>query len=363
MTPPIFKTPVFFIMSLFFITSCSKNENILSETDDDTILESVYYTDSDTRKKGAVAFDSDFILDENRTVVNQVLSQADYNNFITGDGDVKLISKKVYEYFDDDFDFIIILSIEETQPNSLFYGRTRLIQNQVEGLGENTYNNSASYGSEEKLKSIIYMPRTEYIRNGPFLHEIVHAWGNKGFVPSTIRGHWGYASAAGQLGGFDELVNLGSNTYRGRLNGKDGFGTIANSANSVVYGNLELYLMGLIGADELETIQVAVNPVAGNVKGEFTADSIKMYSAENRIAEHGTRVPSVENSQKDFKALTVIVSTEAISQNKINEINLDLENFSRMAAPDTRWGNSKNFWLATQGKASFDFKVFQKNIK
>lgn len=364
----IFKLyPICIISLLVFFTSCSKDENILSETDDDTIVEETDATDNsddtDIPETGAIIFEANFILDENRTVVNQIISQTDYNSFITGDGDVKLVSQKVYEYFDDDFDFIIILSVEETQPDGLFYGRSSLIQNQIQGLGANIYNNSTSFGSEEKLKSIIYMPRTEYIRNGPFLHEIAHTWGNKGFIPTTVGGHWGYASTAGQLGGFDELIDLGNNTYRGRLNDRDGFGGNANGGNSIVYGNLELYLMGLIGSNELETIQVAVNPVNGNSAGEFTADAIEMYSAENRVAEHGARVPSFENSQKEFKALTVIISTEAISQDKITEINLSLENFSKAAAPDATWGTVKNFWQATQGKASFDFEVIQENIK
>ena len=363
MKSPISKKSIFIIISLLFVVSCSKNQDILLETGNDTSADRIYYTDSDTRKKGAVTFEPNFILDENRTLVNQVISQEDYNRFIAGNGNIKLVSQKVYEYFEDDFDFIIILSVEETQPDGLFFGRAKVVQNQIEGLGEDIYNNSTSYGSEEKLKNIIYMPRTEYIRNGPFLHEIAHTWGNKNFMPTTIRGHWGYASTGGQLGGFDELVDLGSNTYRGRLNNKDGFGANVNSGNSIIYGNLELYLMGLISADKLETIQVAINPVNGNEIGEFTADSIEMYSAESLIAEHGTRVPSVENSQKKFKALTVIISTKTISQNKINEINSDLENFSRLANPDARWGTSKNFWLATQGKASFDFKIFPKNIK
>ena len=359
----IYKTLPTLIMSLLlFVFSCTIVDTG-SETDDEIVLEEDDMTDSDYSETGAVTFETNFVLDENRTVVNQVISQADYNSFITGTGDVKLVSQKVYEYFEDDFDFIIILSVEETQPIDLFYGRSTLIQNQVQGIGSSIFNKSTSFGSEEKLKNIIYMPRTEYIRNGPFLHEIAHTWGNKGFIPTARSGHWGYSSVGGQLGGFDELIDLGSNKYRGRLNGKDGFGTFANGGNTIVYGNLELYLMGLIDADELETIQVAVNPKFVRSPGEFTANNIQRYSSANRIVEHGARVPSVENSQKEFKALTVIISTEAISQDKITQINMDLENFSKKENPDATWGFLKNFWLATLGKASFDFKVFQESIK
>lgn len=312
---------------------------------------------------GMIAFEDGFLLDAERRLASFILSEAAYNAFITGDGDLKLVSEKAYQYLKDDFDFLIILSVEATQPPDLFYGRSTGVQNMVEGLGGGTYNNSSAYGSAERLKSIIYMPRSEYIKSGPFLHEIAHTWGNKGFIPSTVGGHWGYASTAGQLGGFDELEVLGGNSYRGKMNGSNGFGSFANGGNSVPYGNLELYLMGLISADELESIQVAVNPEFVSSSGEFTADEITTYTAANLIAENGERIPSHINSQKAFKALTVIISTEALTEEKINDINTDLENFSRTSAPDGNWGSSNNFWLATQGRASFDFTVNQENIK
>ncbi|GAB5473529.1 MAG: hypothetical protein Mars2KO_16280 [Maribacter sp.] len=311
---------------------------------------------------GEIGFEAGFVLHEDRRLVNLVLSSSDYDAFIEGEGDLKLVSNKVYEHMNDDFDFLIILSVEATQPADLFYGRSTSVQNKVQGLGNSTYNGAAAYGATDRLKSIIYMPRSEYVKSGPFLHEIAHTWGNKGFIPTTVGGHWGYASTAGQLGGFDALQDLGSNTYRGQMNGTNGFGSFANGGNSVPYGNLELYLMGLIPFNELESVQVAVNPQPGSSAGEFTAEAIDTYTPEALIMEHGARIPSYENSQKAFNALAVIISKEMLSDERIDTINTDLENFSRPAAPDN-WGSSNNFWMATQGKASFDFTVRQESIK
>lgn len=86
-----------------------------------------------------------------------------------------MVSEKVYEYMHDEFDFIIILSVEAAQPEDLFYGRSSQVSNKIQGLGRTTCDYTAAYGSDGRLKSIIYMPRVEYIRNGPFLHEIVHS--------------------------------------------------------------------------------------------------------------------------------------------------------------------------------------------
>ncbi len=319
--------------------------------------------EAETPTNGSITFEADFVLNEDRSFAGYVIPQAAYNKFITGEGDLKMVSKKIYEYIHDEFDFIIILSVEDTQPEDLFYGRSTQVSNKIEGLGGATYDNTAAYGSDGKLKSIIYMPRVEYVLNGPFLHEIAHSWGNKNFLPTTVGGHWGYAGVAGQLGGFDELVDLGGNSYKGRLNEKDGFGTFANGGNSIPYGNLELYLMGLISSDDLESVQVAVNPVVGTSSGVFTADAIQDHTPQAMIAENGARVPSHQDSQKTFRALTVILSTEKLEQEKMETIHSNLENFSRPSAPDASWGKINNFWMATQGKASFQFEVLQEHIK
>ncbi len=363
------------LFSLFVLIGCSTDateEAVVpdSEMNDDPTKEDDKGDELDGGQEepdipdtGAVTFENGFVLNESRSLTNLVLSDEEYTKFITGEGDLKMVSQKAYEHMNDDFDFIIILSVEEIQPNDLFYGRATPVQNTVQGLGSTIYDLSGNYGSDGRLKAIIYMPRVEYIRNGPFLHEIAHSWGNKGFIPSTVGGHWGYASTAGQLGGFDELVDLGNGTYKGRLNDRDGFGTFANGGNSIVYGNLELYLMGLIGPDALESVQVAINPERGSGTGEFTAEAIEVYTPEALIAEHGPRIPSVMDSQKDFTALAVIISKEPISAEEMTTITTNLDNFSQQGAPDASWGALKNFWMATQGKATFSFQVQQQTLR
>ncbi|WP_350289679.1 hypothetical protein [uncultured Croceitalea sp.] len=361
---------LYLVISIFFslaLTSCSTeevNDEIVEESIADGTDDPEENTDPEENPEtGAITFDDNFDLSEERSFTNFVLSNVEYNKFITGEGDLRLVTEKAYEYLNDSYDFIIILSVEASQPDDLFFGRFTPVSNGIEGIGGNTFNNAASYGSEGKLKGIMYMPRSEYVRNGPFLHEIAHAWANKNFLPTTVGGHWGYAGVGGQLGGFDELVSLGGNSYQGRLNNEDGFGTFANGGNSIAYGNLELYLMGLIGPEELEAIQVAENPQAGGSFGQFTADAITVYSPQEMIANNGERVPSHQNSQKEYRALTVIISREKLEADKMENIHSNLENFSRQAEPDASWGSLHNFWKATQGKASFSFDVLPAHIK
>ena len=121
--------------------------------------------------------------------------------------------------------------------------------------------------------------------------------------------------------------------------------------------------MGLIGQDELEAVQVAVNPTAGSSFGEFTADTIKTSTPQAMISENGVRSPSHEDAQNAGKALRVVISTQKLEREKIDAIHSNLENYSRSAAPDATWGGANNFWLATHGKASFDFEVIPQYIK
>lgn len=363
----------FSILFLAFLTACSTDE-IDEVLADETATETTDNPDGNDEPEaetpepqnptiGVISFEENFILNEERSFANFVLPSAEYNKFITGDGDLRLISNKVYEYLTDDFDYIIILSVEDSQPDGLFFGRSSSISNTVAGLGGNTFDNTASYGSDGRLKNIIYMPRLEYIRNGPFLHEIAHTWANKNFLPTTVGGHWGYAGVGGQLGGFDELVNLGGNSYQGRVNGRDGFGSFANGGNAIPYSNLELYLMGLISSDALEAVLVAVNPEQGSSFGQFTADAIETYTPQEMLAANGARVPNHMNSQKEFRALTVIISKEQLDDERMETAHAYLDNFSRLAAPDDSWGTLNNFWLATAGKASFSFDVLPVHIK
>ncbi|SNZ02036.1 hypothetical protein [Flagellimonas pacifica] len=360
-----------FFLFLFSITNISCSTDSLEEvgivdkeesTDTEESQEDSNDTDV-TNPSDTNEFEESFVLDEDKKLVNFVLSDVEYNKFITDDGDLKVVTKKVYQYFNDEFDFIFILSVEESQPQDLYYGISYKAKNDIQGIGSSTYDGTASYGSQGKLKSVIYMPRTEYIVSGPFLHEIAHYWANHGFLSTTVGGHWGYSSAGGQLGGFDELDDLGNGTYHGKVNGREGFGSNANGGNSLPYSNVELYVMGLIDKDELESIQVAENPVSTGEYGKFTADRIITVTSEDLVAEHGERIPSVQDSQKEFKALTVIISTSKLAQEKIDSINKDLENFARKGEPDSYWGNTYNFWKATGEKASIEIQVANENIK
>ena len=346
----------FLFIFLIILSSCSKDD--VDDIIDNEVNEEkeVPITSNDAELA------DDFILDESNRVVNYILPKSDYDKYLEDEGDFSMISKKVYEYFKDDFDFIFVLSNEQQVPDGLYAGISYKVQNDVEGIGSGIYNGSGGYGSEGRLKSVIHLPVPDFVVNGPFLHEIAHFWGNQGFIPTTVGGHWGYSNVGGQLGGFDEVIAMGNNLYQGKMEGVNGFGTFANRGNSVPYGNLELYLMGLLDVDELNDVQYAENPESQG-SGKFTADEIITLTPTQLISEHGSRVPSVENSQKEFNAITVVLSHGKMSDSDLATISTNLENFARKSAPDSSWNGLFNFWQATKEKASLNIQLSEGNLK
>ena len=114
--------------------------------------------------------------------------------------------------------------------------------------------------------------------------------------------------------------------------------------------------------NELNDIQYAENPESQG-SGKFTADNIITLTVDELISEHGSRVPSVQNSQKEFNAITVVLSHEKMPDSALATISTNLENFARKSAPNSSWNGLFNFWQATQEKASLNIQLSAVNVK
>ena len=198
--------------------------------------------------------------------------------------------------------------------------------------------------------------RFPFILHSSYPHEILHNWGN-GLIKTEVGSHWGYSNVGGQLGGWqpNSLVTLDDGTYqtRGPLN-TDGWGSYANGGNSVPYSNLELYIMGLIGADEVgHDIKIAQDfNWVDSSNGIFEASSITTKTMDQIIAEKGPREPSHLNSQKNFRAMYAVVSEVPLTREEWREADKFIYDF-QLEGDDGDLGY--NFWEATQGKASMAF--------
>ena len=270
------------------------------------------------------------------------------------------ITKILYSNLEDEFDFIMLAANNKTCCSDAgFYGRFRGVQNMTKGLGKSIYDSTGSYGSSGRLQGVIHFPYLYGLTGGPGLHEIAHNWGND-LIKTEVGGHWGYSNVGGQLGGWqpNSLVTLGDGIYqtKGPLDTEpSSWGSFANGGNSVPYSNLELYIMGMIGADEVDyDIKIAegFEWTDDFSQGIFNASSISTLTMDQIIADKGIREPNHLNSQKSFRAMYVVVSEVPLTREEWRVTDKFVYDF-QLEGDD---GNSAyNFWEATQGKGTMSF--------
>jgi len=285
--------------------------------------------------------------------------------------DMKILSQHFYTYLQDEYDFIFIVCNNDTLPAGVgYYGRFYPVSNAIEGLGKSIYDYSAYYGSDGKLQGMMHFPYRAGINNGPTLHELSHNWANS-LINTGLSGHWNYTGfiaqtsigGKGQLGGYDAstLINEGSGMYSAVS-----FGTFANGGNGLPYNDVELYLMGLISKSDVGDVYIADNPIHDkylNSRRYFTADSIVQWDFSNLLDDLGIsdRVPNHNNSQKNFRVLTVLVSDTEPTQEEIDQASDYMGQFSYQGSDSIGW--YYNFYEGTGGRATLQVDGIRGTIK
>ena len=299
-------------------------------------------------------------------VANLIMSTADYDNWIQNNGfytNQRLeIPKKLYQYFKDDFDVIMLISNETSKPATIsYYGVNWPLANSVEGIGMSIYSNASYVGSEGKLFSIMHLPYLDAIKFGPTLHEFCHCWANSA-IPTVVSGHWGFCggNTPGQLGGFKQStlesnVDGDPNKYTA-----EPFGANANGGNSVPYNELELYLMGMLPIDSVQEFDVFLNVPSESFKYyddthklvTFTSDTHIHYTQASLIDSLGVRVPDFNHSQKSFKALFVVLSKVPLTEEEWTKSEEGINWYCKQGKGGISY--LYNFWEATRGRGTID---------
>ena len=264
------------------------------------------------------------------------------------------LAPKLYELYEDAFDYLIFQANfpSVTGGACAWYGT---VGNAVAGTGVSMVDYYRRYfGSAGKLTGVAWIASHGCLNYSTLAHEIMHGWAN--FVlPSPPRSgpHWGFSSANGLLGGFDrsQLVGLGDGRYAA--------GDFSDTfARGKPYSPIELYLAGLLPAEEVPDIWVATD---GRHTGEhddehgwiFTASQVEDWPVQRIIDEHGPRTPAVADSQKAFRAAFVLVADREHppEQEVLEELSAFMRGFSNPAndADDATF----NFYEATGGRATF----------
>jgi len=255
-----------------------------------------------------------------RVAVLQI-DPTEYSQWREGDdtiADLKGMTRRILDHLPDAFDFLFLVDNELATPNSRTDTASEVaVQSSVMGVGTKPYDRTSEFGSAGRLQGIVRLPDLHGIRVGPSLHEIAHQWA--AYLPTFSQGspdptHWGFSGVGGQLGGWEPgtLRPLGEGLYQAMsaIPGTIPFSTFSNGGNRIPYSPLELYLMGLIGPEDVAvTFEVARDPVwIDRNKGIFSASRIDQVTIRDVIAQVGPRVPSIANSPKSFRGLVAVIT-------------------------------------------------------
>jgi hypothetical protein len=227
------------------------------------------------------------------------------------------------------------------------------------------------FGSAARLKAVIILDHLAE-SSGPMLHELFHYWGvfldaRLGFGrgrAGRVGPHWGFASVAGQVGGFAaEGLSCEHGEPLPCRPGGDGrialatarpWSPYANGGDTVPYAPLELYLMGLLPAAEVPPTLVLDDAlhVASHDDGamSLTAAGVHTVTVTDITALHGA-VPPAE--QTAFRAAFVIVTEELPRP----EAFVVVDRWARRMAGDVHVAGELSFAQATRGHATLDTSI------
>jgi hypothetical protein len=247
-------------------------------------------------------------------------------------------ARAFYATHGDDYDFLVFISPH--QEDAHYFPVRREV---CPGLGHTYENGTApvrngeAFGSAARLKGAIWLGLSPEGYGPPsYIHEFMHHWGVhlkstwSGFITGE-EGHWGHASTAGSLGGFDlqTLQTEARQPIADPLSVKPGtrvrlseFGPRTSTCETG-YSPIELYLMGLVGEDEVpQHIYVMKNPASVKVEDPlpttppsptyqpktyiYTLDGFTRVSLDELAQLNGGGPPGA--AQKEFRSARVLVT-------------------------------------------------------
>lgn len=277
---------------------------------------------------------------------------------------VSRLTKELYEYFEDDYDFIFLVTNRSgmkrltfaemvAEPDKSKWPRDVVsvggfcvtVKNRVEGL-DLSRDLTIEYGSKGNLNAVVLLYDRSYIKYGPMLHEIGHRWGmNFPMELSAGGGHLGVTNMAGQMSYYMPFAREGEHFIVEKKRADRHY-----KYPGLTFNSWELYLMGLESLENLEPIEVLENMHYIDSRQNIYGGEILEYSPEQLVEVMGQRKPGVEQSQKEFRGLFVLLSDREVKQAEWEEFQSQVDWFTANridSAPQL------NFYEATLGRAKF----------
>lgn len=273
------------------------------------------------------------------------------------------IAQRYYEFMDDDRDFLFVAHQPDgTIPGAGYFSHVRSTE---QGIGVSEIDWTASFGSAGRLTGIVSL--TASAPMGLLNHEILHQWAN--FLDQSLnlgRFHWDVIDrpstgfGASGHGVYSNLEHIGENRYRGiRFDFRE--------PETKKFNDLELYLMGLIDIEEVESpIKTLVNPTSSMPLeyihedeasyGVFEAEGIRELSTDEIVAIHGQRSPGPGEARSSFAGAMVVVHPRPLTDSEFAYYDLMMREFEKDESE--LFPINVTFEQATEGLADMTTRLF-----
>ena len=252
------------------------------------------------------------------------------------------VAREFYKTHDDNFDSLIFFTNFESDLDYMALAFAVPVKNDVLGIGNPgfqelfpLFDNSADYGSQGRLRTIISMNNLKLWSDDPLentwgpatstmsvvAHEFEHAWGTFINPPELLgrqEAHWSfYLHTGGSVMGGNDIQDNGDGTFT-TLEPKE------------LYSPLDLYLMGLVGPDEVPPMFLVTEPYDLDLPPPYDEEFISAYemwdadpledvtfrgerkdiTIEEITRLNGLRTPDVESSRKDFSVAFILLTID-----------------------------------------------------
>jgi hypothetical protein len=200
--------------------------------------------------------------------------------------------------------------------------------NDIQGIGLGAFNNRAAYGSSV-LQGIMFLNQGHFpIWRYVMLQEQGHRWGAFARYRDSATGplmndhmlggwgHWAY--------GLDDDKSPMDYDIYDWVAQNGNFQRLNLTSPERAYFNLDLYLMGLLGPEEVGDLYLLTN--IAQVSGNVYSATKKKLTVQNIIWAEGARNPSVASSQKLFKNAFVVLTGD---MSKVHDL-VDRVDFLRL---------------------------------
>ncbi|MEJ5225128.1 MAG: choice-of-anchor X domain-containing protein, partial [Anaerolineales bacterium] len=248
------------------------------------------------------------------------------------------------------------------------------VANDVRNIGMKIEDNSAQFGSAGRLRMVIY---NSFGGLDVVDHEIGHMWGvqigSKLGLTQADRTdfldayHWNVNS---DTGGQMQLFYIGDSGFGHFVPNSDGstwrfVDNISVNADQP-YSPLELYVMGLIGPEEVPPIRIFTSPPDMTDSQRVTVAAYKTITIQDIIeAEGGERIPSVADSPKNFTLAYIVAQDIPYDEAAYAYHSLMAYHLTSKLPPETRASNGQPsqlrffmpFYWATGGRATLETRL------